>query len=375
MVRRSLLCLYLFLVFSSLSLSVALCVCVSSPSCTAEGMCDNSIVRLVSELTKLEGRWWWWWWWVMLLHVGIGVFVGIGDECKNHGLYEFTQLLINTSGAVGFCMYVVVLFSCPVHLRCIFSLMRWFFFFCGALGHVHFSFTRFLPSLFFSPSSSCAFSSKAAHEQGGAAAAEGCQSCVLLFLLISHILILFLFQWDWWWSRWFIFHAPWQAGRWSWSAIIFLPPLLEAWESINCNFYWFFWKTQKNCKISVKKDASFFQNLASLWSGNMIALLGLVGWGAGRLGLWSGIVFNLWVLSLSFLGYLSVLSFFFEVFYIIIVVAWEKKLKEERIKWMLFMILGNGIEISLTTYYRSKRYQSCNLGTILLAYPRYILCL
>ncbi len=49
-----------------LSLSVALCVCVSSPSCTAEGMCDNSIVRLFCfcenkekmgwELTKLEGR-------------------------------------------------------------------------------------------------------------------------------------------------------------------------------------------------------------------------------------------------------------------------------------------------------------------------------
>jgi hypothetical protein len=50
------------------------------------------------------------------------VLHGIGDECKNHGLYQFTQLLINTSGAVGFCMYVVVLFSCPVHLRCIFSL-------------------------------------------------------------------------------------------------------------------------------------------------------------------------------------------------------------------------------------------------------------
>ena len=29
---------------------------------------------------------------------------GIGDECKNQGLYEFTQLLINMSGAVGFCM-------------------------------------------------------------------------------------------------------------------------------------------------------------------------------------------------------------------------------------------------------------------------------
>jgi hypothetical protein len=58
-----------------------------------------------------------------------------------------------------------------------------------------------------------------------------------------------------------------------------------------------------------------------------------------------------------------------------VVVAWEKKLKEERIKWMLFVIFANGIEIWLTTYYRSKRYQSCNLGTILLAYPRYILCL
>jgi hypothetical protein len=60
-----------------------------------------------------------------------------------------------------------------------------------------------------------------------------------------------------------------------------LPPLLEAWESINCNFYWFFWKTQINCKISVKKDASFFQNLANLclsliWQHDCIA--GVVGW-------------------------------------------------------------------------------------------------
>jgi hypothetical protein len=110
-----------------------------------------------------------------------------------------------------------------------------------------------------------------------------------------------------------------------------------------------------------------------IWQHDCIT--GACGVGAGRLGLWSGIVFILWVLSLSFLGYLSVLSSFLEVFYIIILVAWEKKLKEERIKWMLFVIFANGIEIWLTTYYRSKRYQSCNLGTILLAYPRYILCL
>ncbi|KAG0588764.1 hypothetical protein KC19_2G267000 [Ceratodon purpureus] len=31
---------------------------------------------------------------------------GIGDECKNQGLYEFTQLLINMSGAVGFCIEI-----------------------------------------------------------------------------------------------------------------------------------------------------------------------------------------------------------------------------------------------------------------------------
>jgi palmitoyl-protein thioesterase len=34
------------------------------------------------------------------------VLHGIGDECKNHGLYQFTQLLINTSGAVGFCIEI-----------------------------------------------------------------------------------------------------------------------------------------------------------------------------------------------------------------------------------------------------------------------------
>ena len=30
--------------------------------------------------------------------------LGIGDECKNQGLHEFTNFLINISGAVGFCM-------------------------------------------------------------------------------------------------------------------------------------------------------------------------------------------------------------------------------------------------------------------------------
>jgi len=34
------------------------------------------------------------------------VLHGIGDECKNHGLYQFTQLLINMSGAVGFCIEI-----------------------------------------------------------------------------------------------------------------------------------------------------------------------------------------------------------------------------------------------------------------------------
>jgi hypothetical protein len=34
------------------------------------------------------------------------VLHGIGDECKNHGLYQFTQLLINESGAVGFCIEI-----------------------------------------------------------------------------------------------------------------------------------------------------------------------------------------------------------------------------------------------------------------------------
>jgi hypothetical protein len=46
----------------------------------------------------------------------------------------------------------------------------------------------------------------------------------------------------------------------------------------------------------VKKDASFFQNLANpclslIWQHDCIA--GACGVGAGRLGLWSGIVFNL----------------------------------------------------------------------------------
>ncbi len=39
-----------------LSLCVALCVCVSSPSCTAEGMCDNSIVRWFFSV-KTKEKW------------------------------------------------------------------------------------------------------------------------------------------------------------------------------------------------------------------------------------------------------------------------------------------------------------------------------
>lgn len=34
------------------------------------------------------------------------VLHGIGDECRNQGLYEFTQILINMSGAVGFCIEI-----------------------------------------------------------------------------------------------------------------------------------------------------------------------------------------------------------------------------------------------------------------------------
>lgn len=34
------------------------------------------------------------------------VLHGIGDECKNQGLYEFTQILINMSEAVGFCIEI-----------------------------------------------------------------------------------------------------------------------------------------------------------------------------------------------------------------------------------------------------------------------------
>jgi hypothetical protein len=47
----------LFLSLSlSLSLSMVLCVCVSFPSCTAEGMCDNSIVRWFFSV-KTKKKW------------------------------------------------------------------------------------------------------------------------------------------------------------------------------------------------------------------------------------------------------------------------------------------------------------------------------
>jgi palmitoyl-protein thioesterase len=34
------------------------------------------------------------------------VLHGIGDECRNKGMYEFTQMLITMSGAVGFCIEI-----------------------------------------------------------------------------------------------------------------------------------------------------------------------------------------------------------------------------------------------------------------------------